>query len=365
MNLKLRTTKTVAPPAAKGQVYSPRSPPSSERSDGSFEYVDDTADGYPAPASFSYGAAPLGMIQAPLGGHPQHHRSPSGGIQGSHGVRMGAQNVQGGAFQANGNQCHDAFGVADIPDMATLDFLLRDDGEGALPLSCLSSPRYDENMSPSCTLGKSAAGAPVVNPGASQADHKRGNTSSAAVGASLPKGNQGGRVDGDLSEQMKTLEWLFTGKTCTCKKSEKETVRGKAVKDLPCCKCLMEVFMTVLDAKKASQRCGMSPTTFKKRMRKIGIKTYPSRKIRCLFRCIQNKQAALALARDSEEKRRIHDDLAKCREELRSFKEKLEHVLKSGETPKTKLALSFSGRFKRIRNRIHKTNYKMKRGLLD
>ena len=168
-------------------------------------------------------------------------------------------------------------------------------------------------------------------------------------------------IELDMKAQMKALEWLFVGKSCACQTGQMAKVRGKAVKDLPCCKCLMEIFMTVLDAKKASKRCGMSPTTFKKRLRRIGIKTYPSRKIRCLLGCIQIKRAALALARYESEKRRIHDDLAKCREELRNFKEKLEEVLGGETSPEAKLSLSFSGRFKRIRNRIHKTHHKKKR----
>ena len=163
-----------------------------------------------------------------------------------------------------------------------------------------------------------------------------------------------------MKVQMKALEWHIIGKSCACQKRQMAQVQGKAVKDLPCCKCLIDIFMT-LDAKEAARRCGLSNTTFKKRLRKIGIKTYPSRKIRCLLGCIQNKHAALALAKDESEKRRIHDDLAKCREELRNFKEKLEEVLASETSPEAKLSLSFSGRFKRIRNRIHKTNYKKKR----
>ena len=46
-----------------------------------------------------------------------------------------------------------------------------------------------------------------------------------------------------------------------------------------------------------------------------------------------------------------------CREELRNFKDKLENVLGGGKVPEN-LTLNFSGRFKKIRNRIHKTNYK-------
>ena len=86
------------------------------------------------------------------------------------------------------------------------------------------------------------------------------------------------------------------------------------------------------------------------------------------MRCIQTKHEALAACKSAAEKLKVHDDLAKCREELRNFKEKLERVLKTdaaaggniGGNVVAPLTLNFSGRFKRIRNRIHKTNYKKK-----
>ena len=228
-----------------------------------------------------------------------------------------------------------------------IDFLLGHQGHAFQP--CFSPTTYVDGFK--STKGSNAG--PGPGPGetittTTTNNNNNNNTNNNTI-------NSVSSLDQD---QMKTFEWLFVGKKCSCVHSDAcPKVRGKPIKELPCCKCLMEVFMTVLDAKKASERCGMSPTTFKKRLRKIGIKTYPSRKIRCLFTCIQNKYQALKQANNELEKRRVHDDLAKCREELRNFKDKLENVLGGGKVPEN-LTLNFSGRFKKIRNRIHKTNYK-------
>ncbi|QDZ25969.1 hypothetical protein HOP50_20g85200 [Chloropicon primus] len=299
----------------------------SDHSAGSFAYWDKVIERYPP--------VPLGM-----------HVSTGAGT-------MDVQ-VKRDIGVADGYKAKpDAFDA--IPDMGTLDFLLSDDGDSSL--LNLNSPRFNEALE--------AAG---------HCEHGEGNCAMACDGSDSCILDQEGmdlsdpHLASDLrEEQMKALEWLFSGKSCDCTpQSLQEKVRGKVIKDLPCCKCLMKIFMTVLDAKKASKECGMSPTTFKKRLRKIGIKTYPSRKIRCLFKCIQSKNLALTTASDDLQKGRIHDDLAKCREELRMFKEKLEQVLACKDNPKAQaanLTLCFSGRFKRIRNRIHKTNYKKKRGL--
>ena len=72
---------------------------------------------------------------------------------------------------------------------------------------------------------------------------------------------------------------------------------------------------------------------------------------------------ALAVCEDEAQRRRVHDVLAKCREELRNFKEEFERVLAGVKVEEGSGALNFSGRFTRIRNRIHKTNYKRKKGL--
>ena len=49
--------------------------------------------------------------------------------------------------------------------------------------------------------------------------------------------------------------------------------------------------------------------------------------------------------------------------ELRNFKEEFERVLAGVKVEEGSGALNFSGRFTRIRNRIHKTNYKRKKDL--
>ena len=312
-------------------------------------YADDVACGYPTVFNNH---------------QQQHYRAQLAAVQ---------YNQQQGQHQFSTSACHlpvassaDAFAGA-IPDMRTLEFLLNDapDDDSGLSLHCLASPRFDDNMCDGDRYERGERRSCQYQHGHNQ------NQNQQQQGQGCGRGRGSGSGKGVCScavevkeeqEQDKAMEWLFTGRACTCNKKPGK-VRGKSIKDLPCSKCLMKIFMTVLDAKEASKKCGMSPTTFKKRLRNIGIKTYPSRKIRCLFRCIQSKKQALAVCQDEAQRRRVHDDLAKCREELRNFKEEFERVLAGVKVEEGSGALNFSGRFTRIRNRIHKTNYKRKKGL--
>ena len=220
-------------------------------------------------------------------------------------------------------------------------------------------------------------GAPTVGypPPAMGTPAKRLSSNAGAIAQSpempMPSSRDDGRDHGAafrFGGGSSHADWLLSKRVCTCRRDCDRKVRGKPVKSLPCYKCLMEIFMTVLDVKEASRRCGMSPTTFKKRLRKVGIKAYPSRKIRCLIRCIKTKRAALLTIDDESERMAVQDDLAKCREELRNFRNQLECMLCRGggdsddnEDTIFESSLTFSGRFKKIRNKIHKHNYKCKK----